>query len=170
MKLLTRLKQSDLVAMSAALSLRENLGVSFLQALERFKLWEIDTQGDVAPVLTSSYYLGNTNKEEFLLAPLYLGADTAEFSRFILKVSPRTKASHDRIKSQIQTHFGIKIRALACYTLWRIVVSGAPESAHDRVLNEIVRSQSYRAGLLVNPISESYELCSEAEFLESFNA
>lgn len=161
----TRLKNADLVAISAEIALKETLGVSILTSLSRYCVWDIDCDDALEPVLERSYYLLNPNKEAYSLGSIPISEPQANRHTFFLKVAPRQADRYADISAHIRTQFGFEVRAISRYTLWQIVVSGSDsESLQRQVEQDIVLSRDYQRGLLVNPILDEYELMGAEAF------
>ena len=151
-KLYTQLKQSDLHCLSAFEAIQRYLGYAPLRQLRRFGLWELelDTAADVHRILENSFYLVNPNKELHMLSQLPKANLKEGEKRVLVKVDEAE--SHTQTIKKIKQKTGVQLHSLHRYLIWELV---GPAS-EDFVKNVIVSSSRTR-GLLVNPVSQTFE-------------
>ncbi len=151
-KLYTQLKQSDLHCLSAFEAIQRYLGYGQLRQLRRFGSWELelDSAADVHHILENSFYLVNPNKESYMLSQLPKPNLKEGEKRLLVKVNE--SESHDQTIKKIKQKTGVQLHSLHRYLIWELI---GPVS-EDFVKNVVV-SSSRTQGLLVNPVSQTFE-------------
>jgi len=174
LRLYTCLKHVDLACLSAKEAIRDLLGFSDLLDLKRYLVWELDYKGTDQHSLESwikaSYYLVNPNKQSYTINEFpHSTSDSHDVSAYYLTVKPKEKRGFASLLKKISQRCPGTLLSLDQSTLWKLSIRSSSDQKDIKqdLVDRVIVSSHIDAGLLVNPLNESFDLKSHAEFYGS---
>ena len=163
-KLYTYQKNTDLHCLSAFATIKEFLKCESISKCRRFIYWDITADCNsetelMDKIVSKSYYLLNTNKEDYYINTIPL---TTKDNNFHVNVIVNSKISikYDSMIEKINTKCNVKIKQLDRSVLWSLTVtSSSYDDAVNIVSKQLLGASNEKHPLLLNPIFETYQLC-----------
>lgn len=163
---LTQLKNADLAALSAKEAITHLLGYKALTGLKRYTLWEIFFKAGTSPetakeavmkCCNESYILINPNKEQVFDTFPKSSPDMVTLRcRVTPKEHPDLSDKEKRFESLTHQSCGAIRKAI----VWELQITPEPSQSIEELRQKaetiVIKSQSIKEGLLVNPVYETF--------------
>ncbi|RAP32318.1 hypothetical protein DID76_00515 [Candidatus Marinamargulisbacteria bacterium SCGC AG-414-C22] len=162
-QLYTYQKNTDLHCLSAFATMKEFLNCDSLIKCRRFVLWDMVADCDsetklVDTIITKSYYLLNTNKEDYYIKTIPLTSkENVHHVNVIVKSKIETQ--YNKIISNVNSKCNVNIKQLKRAIVWNLTVAASSyQEAEEYVSIQLLGESNKKHPLLLNPIFETYEL------------
>jgi len=162
----TYLKNADLACLSAKEAISHLIQFEALKSLTRYTVWDLeyDTKSEdkvnLEGLFQESYHLVNPNKEGYYLNSLPEHDRNAFTDVYLLKVFPKTEQFEHGILNKLPDQKNVSLTSLRKSVLWKmgLTFKGNRKDLEDTLIRRVILTSHQQAGLLVNPLYESYEL------------
>ena len=160
-------KNKDLHALSAQEIIKNQLNQSSLKRLDRFEYFEVEFEESdhssekLDQILTESYYLANSNKEFYYINKL--PKLPANLNYHLVSVSSKEPVDQTKKIDNVKQYFDIQLKDLKHHVLW--VIGTDSTQTEDQIKSSILIASSQQQGLLVNPISHTFNFLNLTDFV-----
>jgi len=162
----TYLKNADLACLSAKEAISQLIGFEALKRLTRYTVWNLEydtfTKNEVNldSLFQKSYHLVNPNKEGYYLDSLPEHDNNAFTDVYFLRVFPKTEQIGNSLLEKLPAPKNVSLTSLHKSVLWKMEMQfkGNRKDLESTLIRRVILTSHQQAGLLVNPLYESYEL------------